>query len=53
MVVVPELERGFREANVGHSLVLACDFSVVNHVGLQALPLEGAEVLVSAVAQFF
>ena len=52
MVVVPELEGGFREANIDHSLVLACDFSVVNDVGRQALPLEGAEVLVSAVASF-
>ena len=52
MVVVPELEGEFCEANIDHSLVLACDFSVVNDVGRQALPLEGAEVLVSAVASF-
>ena len=52
MVVVPELERGLRDANVGHSLAGACDFSVVDEIGRQAVPLEWAEVLVPAVASF-
>lgn len=52
MIVVPKLERRFREANIGLTLVLTFDLSVVNDVWRQALPLEGAEVLVSAVARF-
>ena len=50
--MLPELEGGLREANIDHSLVQACDFSVIDDVGRQAVPLEGAEVLVSAGASF-
>ena len=50
MIVVSEFEGGFREADVGHLLVVACDFRIVDDVGCQAVPLEGAAVLVPTVA---
>lgn len=52
MVAVSEFEGRLREANVGPSLVLACYFCIVYDVGCQAVPLEGAEFLASAIASF-
>ena len=52
VVVVPELEGGLSDADVGHSFVWGYDLRVVDEIGCKAIPLEWTEVLVPAVARF-
>ena len=52
MVAIPQLEGGLCETDVDHRPVWASDLGVVDYVGRQAVPLEGAEILIPAVARF-